>query len=102
MKKMVKAASNEAIVKVVYMSSSGFDPTPVLKKIRVKGSDEKDALLTAIDDLVIPNIDLEDIEDATIDDIVLEIEYNNIVQPEADYIFLLELNGKKVIDNTDF
>ena len=102
MKKIIKAASNEAIVKVLYMSSSGLDPTPVLKKIRIKGSDEKDALLIAIDNLVIPNIDLEDIEDATVDDIVLEIEYNNIIQPEADYIFLLEINGKKVIDNTYF
>ena len=102
MKKMIKAASGEAVVKVIYMSASGFDPTPTLKKVRVKGSDEKDALLTAIDNLNIPDIDLEDIEDATVDDLALEIEYNNTIQPELDYIFLLELNGKKLIDNTDF
>ena len=101
MKISVKAASGGRVVKVIY-SDGLATAQPELRSMTVTRPDAKLALMDAIEHLEIPYLgyDFEEPDEFSIAELIDAIQYQNGSDVEADYIFLLEINGEAYIDNT--
>ena len=97
MKKMIKAAEQHTKIKVIYAEAlSGA--TPTLRTMTVDGDSLRSALLTMLEHM---DIEVEDVEEREAEDILEDITYYNEATGDNNYIFLLEVNGDTVIDNTE-
>ena len=102
MKISVKAATDDTLIKVVYCE--GMDTQePLLRKMTVKGKDLKETLMAVADNyLALPylGLDFNEPDTFTVDELIDRIVYCNGTEVDMDYIFLLEINGDPILDNT--
>ena len=106
MKRVVKAAkafTGNTTVKILY--GEGLDSwSPTLMSLTITRPDPKEALavlLANLDDFH-PDVAFDGIDEYTVDEILDSIAYHNSTSNgDNDYIFLLEINGEVIIDNTE-
>lgn len=102
MKRIIKAASTQTTIRVIYCEGLATQE-PVLGTVTVNGSDLKETLIRVADDYVaLPylHLDFDDPDSFTSEELIEAINYYNGSDVDMDYIFLLEVNGEALVDNT--
>lgn len=103
MRKIIKASSS--LIKVKAIVCHGMDTQePTLQTIVVSGSDYKEVLIELADhQLVLPylHLDFNEPDTFTAEELADAIVYYNGTEVDMDYIFLLEVNGQALLDNTE-
>jgi len=98
MKRYIEANRRTSEAKLIY-SQLGFR-CPDLRSMSGVGLDPKEALMDAIDSIDFPylNLDWEDPDSFTFEELLEKIEHFNENKDGYDYIFYLSIDGKVYID----
>ena len=99
-KSRVTAASENHKVEITYAQVSQSSSEILLRTMTIDGADLRAIYIKALESIELDvNIDYDDLADYGADEILEEIEYAN-GQGDNDYIFLMKVDGKTVIDQT--
>ena len=104
MRRFVKASalsSKPTTVKIVYGKQSGVDYSMDINTMIVDGKGQKETLIAAIEMINLPYLGLDFSEPDEFDyqELIDAIMYETNQDPDHDVLFLLEVNGNKILNS---